>query len=383
MDGLTRVQGGAESPKVVNALAARITVRLDRHFEIELRSDVTWTDGRPLEAAHFVGSWKRILERCRKYPQARLLFAIDGAEAFCRKEIPFEKVGIQSPTPSTLRIRLSSPSPFFLHALAHPVTWPRRLDSGIDTTLTLGPFRADPAEPGLYRKNPHYYAKSPGLDGIRFLAVASVQERIGMFRERSVEVVEEIPNSLVGLLQSDLDRVAVPDGTRAYLLVDPRQKPVHALSIRRAFLRNVRRDELLATVKYPLLPLSSWNGEVEKWELPSSEPETLRLPLVGERLQIATGPEEELRTVASALAAQWAESLGVHVEVAPDKPRTSSPFRLVHWKEDWFEPSVPSFVPALALPLYERAKVILKSPGITTPVPNPVGGWSFSLLRWV
>ncbi len=397
MEGLTRFDVQSPLPRTVAALAADVRQVSEREWVVDLRRGLKWTDGKDLHPRDFVESWKRVLTHCRKIPASRLLFPILNAEAFCRRKVPFSQVGLDIRSPLQFVIRLARPAPFLARALAHPVTWPRRTDTN-ETVPTLGPFVADTEDPRTYRANPQYYAGPPGMESIVFLNSPSMEERIGLYREHSADVVEDIDDTTAARLGTDPDLQWVGNGTRVYLLLSP-TRPIQSVTARRALIAAIDRKEISGLLRLPLLPVYSLNRELElEPSTPTSPPASSKALNEKSDTQPSLTWEKSshLELVANALRAQWAKTSGSSVDL---RSGTGGALRLVTWSESWFEPELPPFVPSRlpswektqekwvdqdprVCPLFERAKGLLKSPRLRSLTPHPVGGWNFASLLW-
>jgi ABC-type oligopeptide transport system substrate-binding subunit len=396
MEGLTRFDLQGPVPRAVAALAADLRQTNEREWVVDLRKGIKWTDGKELHPRDFIDSWKRVLTHCRKVPDARLLFPIVGAEDFCRRKLPFSKVGLDIRSPTQFAIRLSHPVPFLSHTLAHPVTWPRRTESTKEAVPTLGAFRVDEQDPLTYHSNPTYYGSAPGMDSIVFLNAPSVEERIGLYREHSADVVEDLDDTTAVRLGTDPDLFWVGTGPRIYLLLDS-TRPIQAAGARRALAAAIDREEIPKLLRLPLLPIRSLNRElVEESALPANPSLKSFLEKSEARLTLTWEKHSHLENLASALRAQWAKTGGLAVDVHTG---SNGQLHLVVWNESWFEPELPPFIANRTLPwekvqkqwlendprvcpLFERAKALLKSPGLRAVQPYPVGGWNFAALQW-
>ena len=358
MEGLTRVDPQATGDKTALALAADIKKQNDREYRIEIRKGVRWSDGRELTARDFVTPWK-------KNPLPR--------------KTHFEKGGMKILSALVFSVRLTQNNPYFMRLLAHPALWPRRYDS--KETPTLGPFIVDSSLPCYYRKNPSYYGTPAKFDAIQFLISSSIEERIGLYREHSVDVVEDIPTSIAARLSGDPDLIAVAGDSRIYLQVDPSQKPFQSSSVRQAFLKSLQTEETLRLLKTPLLPIQASAGD------PTVLVKALPLSTRSPPIELTWSPAD-LEPIARNLQAQWAKNLKIEVALLP-KTEKKAQLALREWQDDWFAPILPPFSAPqhvdednLILPLFQRAKMLLKNPRIGHLLPSPIGGWFFSSFQF-
>lgn len=89
-----------------------------------------WSNGDPVTAADFEGSWRRILEPATACPYAEILFFIKGAEDYQKGKLKdWSRVGIKALNARTLRVELRAPTPFFAQVAAFVTYQPVHLPS--------------------------------------------------------------------------------------------------------------------------------------------------------------------------------------------------------------------------------------------------------------
>ncbi len=155
----------------VPAMASGVAVSADGlTYTFTLRPGITWSNGRPISAQDFVWSWRRVLDPKTASRSAQLLWFIRGAKAFNEGVEPDpDKVGVHALDPSTLRVELANPTPFFLHLLCEmpfvPTPreeverwgdqWPQP-----EHIVSNGPFvlaEFHPRKWAVLQRNPRYY----------------------------------------------------------------------------------------------------------------------------------------------------------------------------------------------------------------------------------
>jgi oligopeptide transport system substrate-binding protein len=94
-----------------------------RTITFHLREDGRWTNGDRVTAHDFEWSWKRLDSPEAGFPYAFYLFGVVGGRAYneCEKACAAlrEKVGVSAIDDTTLRVRLTSPQPWFPLEAAH------------------------------------------------------------------------------------------------------------------------------------------------------------------------------------------------------------------------------------------------------------------------
>ncbi len=98
-------------------------------YTIKLREDATWSDGEPVTAQHYVDGITRLLEPETEASYARLMYVVQGAEAFNTGETDDPTtLGLRAVDGYTLEITLAEAASYFDTILAFLTTYPVRLD---------------------------------------------------------------------------------------------------------------------------------------------------------------------------------------------------------------------------------------------------------------
>ncbi|PCJ45939.1 MAG: peptide ABC transporter substrate-binding protein, partial [Gammaproteobacteria bacterium] len=146
-------------------------------YTFHLRRDAKWSNGDTVTAHDFVYSWQRILSPELAAEYAYMLYYLENAEAFNRGQISdFSKVGVKALDNFTLKVKLRSPTPFFLsliggHYSAYPVhkptiekfgsmtkrnsTWTRQENFVGNGAFYIAERKLN--RPLRVKKNPHYW----------------------------------------------------------------------------------------------------------------------------------------------------------------------------------------------------------------------------------
>jgi len=124
MDPLIKL-GPPPALKPVPSLASSWDVK-GTDVTLHLRKDAKWTNGQPVTAEDFVWSWLRTISPELGADYAYQFFGISGAEAYNSCDAAKAdcnalkaKVGVSAPDKYTLKIKLTSPQPWFIQQLAH------------------------------------------------------------------------------------------------------------------------------------------------------------------------------------------------------------------------------------------------------------------------
>src|SRR5262249_21461530 len=118
-------------------------------LKFKLRSDVRWSDGRPVTAQDFVATFKRILAPSSHFSTAYFLYPIAGAEDYANGKIAdCSNVGVKAPSETALEVTFKEPSWHWIESTAVPALFPIRPDIvgakqiwAVPGMVTNGPFK--------------------------------------------------------------------------------------------------------------------------------------------------------------------------------------------------------------------------------------------------
>lgn len=192
-------------------------------WTFHLRKDGKWSDGTPLTAEDFTFAYERILHPDFGAEYAGMLYFIEGAEAFNKSETKdFSTVGVSSPDPYTLKIKLKSPVPFLPDLTKHytwfpvpkhtilkygtiaerntPWTEPENIVS--NGAFTLKDWRFNDY---IYvTKNPLYWdADIVQLNGIRFLPISNEYTEARMFFNQQLHLTYGLAPEMIDYATSN------------------------------------------------------------------------------------------------------------------------------------------------------------------------------------
>lgn len=200
----------------VPGVAERWEVAADaRTYTFHLRADARWSNGDPVTARDFLGSWRRMLTPSLAARYAYMLFVVDGAEEFHRGQLAdFAQVGFAAPDDRTVVIRLKQPVSSFLNQLLHYSWYPVHLPTvekfgGLARSNTPwtrpgnhvgnGPFVLKEWRPNqvvVVGQSPTYWNRAAvRLNEIRFYPVEGQSTEENMFRTGQLHLTNSVPLS--------------------------------------------------------------------------------------------------------------------------------------------------------------------------------------------
>lgn len=268
-EGLFNLRGDGST---VPAAATGFTASSDgKVYTVTLRSGLTWSDGQPLTAQHYVDGVCRLLEPEVGHPFYYLLTEVapvQGAEAYAGgDEADCAKVGITAVNDLTLRITLARPAAFLSKLLATSLFWPAAAAAAPITATagTTGPTPAVPLTNGPYlladqvsgdhitlTKNPNYWnAAEVTIDRIKFQVVPDLAQQLALYESGDLQVAE-FPAEATERIQADPAfaqelHVLVQPGT-SYLGLNLQAAPTNDVNVRRAIASAIDRQSLIEQV---------------------------------------------------------------------------------------------------------------------------------------
>lgn len=229
-----------------------------------LRPETRWSDGSPVTAADFIGSYRRLLTPATAAPKAALFFAVKNARAFAEGRLTdFSAVGFAAPDPLTLVVTLDRPSPSFLLYAASGPWLPVHLATvtahGREWTKPAyfvgnGPFilaEWRPQQRIVVKKNPFYRtAAAVRLDAIEFLRFDSGETEERAYRAGQIDVTMDVPKTKIATYArerpTELHRAPLAE-TR-FLSFNTTRPPLNDERVRRALSLALDRKQIVERV---------------------------------------------------------------------------------------------------------------------------------------
>jgi len=347
-----------------------------------LRANAKWSNGDPVTAKDFVGSWQRILTPSLGSDYANLFFIIEGAEAFNKGLAGFEQVGLRAPDARTLHVKLEHPSAYFLSLLTHMAWLPVHLGSieksGSSTDrnnawavpgrfIGNGPFNLTAWREGqeiVVEKSATYWDNSTvRLQGIHFHAIDSIDVEERAFRARQLHITEAMPPAKIDSYRRDSPQLLRTDpllGTYFYRLNTTRPF-LNDVKIRRALALAVDRkaivEKILRAGQLPAVALTppGTAGYTAQTSLPTDFAAARQLLVEagypgGKGLpafELLFNTSESHRLVAEAIQEMWRRELGVEVRLANQElkgtleARRAGNYQIMRavWMADFIDPA--------------------------------------------
>lgn len=226
-----------------------------------------------------------------------------------------EDIGVEAIDDRTLRITLTQSAPFFLGLLAHQFfrlvpeqaiakhsdNWTRP-----ENIVTNGPFRVKayrPYDALVLERDPNYWdAANVGLDGIEFFPVEELSTIMNLYKAGSIDAMlnHSVPASWIDEVRKYKDEyLNFPEISTSYYAINMTKPPFDDIRVRKAFIAGTDREALsnFRKITQPLYEMSPTGTFVEY--------DTARKKL-----------SEEKRVAAGLSEAEWAKSNKVNIELA-------------------------------------------------------------------
>jgi oligopeptide transport system substrate-binding protein len=327
--------------KAKPALAQSWKVSKDgKTYTYTLRPNLTWSDGTPLTAQHFVDGWERLLNPATASEYAYFLFDVVGAKEYNEGKLKdVSKLGFSAPDARTFVVQLNKRASYFATIPTFSVTFPIRKDlvakHGKNWTkpdnlvtagaFTLGEWRHDSRL--SLKANPRYWGGKPKLEKVTAFIVGEDTTAINMFESGQLHYMARLPALEIERLRKNPAYRNMPYLRGYYYGFNTEKAPFNNVKVRQAFAHAVNREEIVSLLKGGQTPTTSW---VPKG-MPGHEPKVgLEFnPAKAQKLLAEAGfpggkgfppvtfifdTRDDNKVIAERLQAQWKKVLGVELK---------------------------------------------------------------------
>ncbi|MBV8815252.1 MAG: peptide ABC transporter substrate-binding protein [Verrucomicrobia bacterium] len=318
-----------------------------RIYTFHLRPEAKWSNGDPVTATDFVGSWRRVLlpETASEY--AYILYPIKNAEAFNEsKTTDFSTVGVKALDAHTLQVELENPTPYFLDLCCFMTYLPVHLPSiqkyGDDwikphKLVNNGPFLLDQWKLNYrirLKKNPYFWdAKNVHLETVDLLPIDNAITAYNFYASKVADLILDkglTPSSLIPELKTRSDFHAAPFLGDYFIRFNVTRKPFTDPRVRQAFAMVIDRERIIQKITqageppaYSFTPPGTGNG-YKPPHMFNRDPERARALLAEAGYPNGKGfpavsylyDNKKLNEdIAIEIQSMLAEELGIHVEL--------------------------------------------------------------------
>ena len=171
-----------------------------------LRPDGRWSDGRPVTAADFVYSYRRLLDPATAASLAYFMYPLRNARAVNAGELPVERLGASAADDRTLILELDQPYPHLPERLLYPTGFPvpkhvieRVGDDWVraEHWVSNGAYVLDEWRPQAYvalRANRHFF-EPLAIERVSYYPLANEQNAYNRYRAGEVSAIGGFPGN--------------------------------------------------------------------------------------------------------------------------------------------------------------------------------------------
>lgn len=324
-----------------------------RRYTFHLRADARWSNGDPVTAADFVGSYQRILTSALGAEYAYMIYNyVVGAKAYYEGKLAdFSQVGFQALDARTLQIQLLHPTPYLLNAMTHYAWFPVHLPTvarfdGLarrgthwtrpENFVGNGPFVIKEWRPNqvfMVQRSPTYWDRGRvKLDEIHFFPVDNLDTEERMFRTGQLHVTYEVPSAKIDSYRRENPaalRMAPYLGIYFYRF-NVTRPPLNDVRVRRALSLAIDRESLVKNVvrggERPAYAISypDHQGYTPRARLQGSVDDARRLLAEAgfpdgrgfPALELMYNTQQNNRLIAEAIQQMWRSNLGIEITLS-------------------------------------------------------------------
>jgi oligopeptide transport system substrate-binding protein len=252
--------------KVELALAKKIEISpCKTKYTIYLRPSV-WSNGKELNAHHFVNAWKAAIIPGTKCNRPSRFFVIKNAKKVFQGQLTEDKLGIYASSKYQIIVHLEHPTPYFTKLLASP-TFAPLFDLYEDKiTVFNGPFNLKSIQPGkditLIKNLLFWDVKNIRLDEVNISLIQDEMTAYKLFQKGKLDFVgsplSDLPEDIMQKFKNQLKKVNSYGAFGVYFcLNDPK---VQSKKIRQALNLAINREHIAnylipnANPNYSILP---------------------------------------------------------------------------------------------------------------------------------
>lgn len=230
-------------------------------WNIKLRDDIKWSDGKDVTVDDFIYSWQRAASPATASDYANLFDVIEGgADVYQGKADP-STLGVTKVDDKNMTIKLAAPCPYFDKLLAFPIYYPVRKDvvDGNDgwtqdaaTFIGNGPMMLTDwshKESITYVKNPNYYdADKVTNSTLKFVLLEDDNAKMAAYDNGELDYVFQLPIDEIDALKTREDFGTINEIGTYYVSFQTEKEPFNDPKVRKALSLAIDRNYIVETV---------------------------------------------------------------------------------------------------------------------------------------
>lgn len=176
-------------------------------YNIKLRDDAKWSDGKDVTAQDFVYSWQRLANPATAADYTYMIDMVQGYAAIADgSETDLSTLGITAIDDKTLKIDLTYDCPYFEEIMAFPATFPVRQDLvegnsewtySVDTYIGNGAYKMVEWSHNAYilteKSETYYNYDNLGPDTIKYTLLDDSNAILAAYKSGELDFIEELP----------------------------------------------------------------------------------------------------------------------------------------------------------------------------------------------
>jgi oligopeptide transport system substrate-binding protein len=337
-----------------------------KHYLFHLRSNVFWTDGKPVVASDFEYAWKRLLNPKTGAQYSFFLYDIVNAFEYATGKVKDDSlVGVKALDDRTLDVHLKKPAAYFIYLTAFCPTLPERRDvvekwgdrwTEPGHIVTNGPYMLHKWSHEYKIElvaNPKYFEGKPRLKRILMFMVPEQSTAFALYENNELDYVDNRSFSTpdVTRFKHSPEYKTMPLLRANYVGFNVTKKPFDNVLVRRAIAMSLDRTDFPKILRRGEVPAFSWipgpllgydPKQARKLLAQAGYPDGKGFP----RVELLYPNREDTRTVVEAIQDQLKRNLGIHIRLVNQEwkvylstlHRDSPPIYKASWGADYPDP---------------------------------------------
>ncbi|NKC01617.1 MAG: peptide ABC transporter substrate-binding protein [Pseudomonadales bacterium] len=237
-------------------------------WTFNLQRNLSWSDGKPLNAHDFVYAYRRLQDPNTAASLAYFMYMLKNAAAINTGKMPLDSLGANAIDDYTLALTLEKPYPFLLERLLYPTAYPvprhvieqhGKLWTKPQNWVSNGAYTLSDWIPRAHidmSENEHF-AQPGAIKNLRYIPVTSEQTAYNRFRSGELDVIGAFPiGELENLREQRPDELRISNLlSMMYLVFNTQRPPFDDVRVRQALSlavdQTIITDKVLKTGSLP------------------------------------------------------------------------------------------------------------------------------------